>query len=50
MLRFTPAWHQCSGAKRSSTYVEDIDQKGWKFCAKCRKEMGAGEFGVFYGG
>jgi archaemetzincin len=25
---------------RSSTYVEDIDQKGWKFCAKCRKELG----------
>jgi archaemetzincin len=28
---------------RSSTYVEDIDQKGWKFCAKCRKELGVGE-------
>ena len=25
---------------RSSTYVEDIDQKGWKFCAKCRGELG----------
>ncbi len=24
---------------RSSTYVEDIDQKEWKFCAKCRKEL-----------
>ena len=24
---------------RSSTYVEDIDQKGWKFCAKCRREL-----------
>jgi len=25
---------------RSSTYAEDIDQKSWKFCAKCRKELG----------
>jgi archaemetzincin len=25
---------------RSSTYVEDIDQKDWKFCPKCRKELG----------
>jgi archaemetzincin len=25
---------------RSSTYVEDIDQKGWRFCHKCRKELG----------
>ena len=25
---------------RSSTYVEDIDQKGWKFCPKCRMELG----------
>ncbi len=25
---------------RSSTYVEDIDEKDWKFCAKCRKELG----------
>jgi len=25
---------------RSSTYVEDIDQKSWKFCPKCRKELG----------
>jgi len=25
---------------RSSTYVEDIDQKGWSFCPKCRKELG----------
>lgn len=25
---------------RSSTYVEDIDQKDWKFCAKCRGELG----------
>jgi archaemetzincin len=24
---------------RSSTYVEDIDQKEWKFCPKCRKEL-----------
>jgi predicted Zn-dependent protease len=24
---------------RSSTYVEDIDQKDWKFCPKCRKEL-----------
>lgn len=24
---------------RSSTYVEDIDQKSWKFCGKCRKEL-----------
>lgn len=24
---------------RSSTYVEDIDQKEWKFCAKCRGEI-----------
>ena len=24
---------------RSSTYVEDIDQKDWKFCTKCRKEL-----------
>ncbi|KAF0238347.1 MAG: peptidase [Prolixibacteraceae bacterium] len=24
---------------RSSTYAEDIDQKGWRFCAKCRKEL-----------
>ncbi|MBK6285667.1 MAG: hypothetical protein IPF54_26070 [Draconibacterium sp.] len=22
---------------RSSTYVEDIDQKGWRFCAKCEE-------------
>jgi len=28
---------------RSSTYVEDIDQKGWKFCPKCRDELGIGE-------
>ena len=25
---------------RSSTYVEDIDQKDWKFCPKCRMELG----------
>jgi archaemetzincin len=25
---------------RSSTYVEDIDQKDRKFCPKCRKELG----------
>ena len=25
---------------RSSTYVEDIDQKSWSFCAKCKKELG----------
>jgi archaemetzincin len=24
---------------RSSTYVEDIDQKDWRFCAKCKKEL-----------
>ncbi|HKJ43862.1 MAG TPA: archaemetzincin family Zn-dependent metalloprotease [Sunxiuqinia sp.] len=24
---------------RSSTYVEDIDQKGWSFCPKCKKEL-----------
>ncbi|WP_299578815.1 archaemetzincin family Zn-dependent metalloprotease [uncultured Sunxiuqinia sp.] len=24
---------------RSSTYVEDIDQKGWSFCPKCRKQL-----------
>ena len=24
---------------RSSTYVEDIDQKSWSFCAKCKKEL-----------
>lgn len=24
---------------RSSTYVEDIDQKGWRFCGKCKKEL-----------
>lgn len=24
---------------RSSTYVEDIDQKNWRFCGKCRKEL-----------
>jgi len=24
---------------RSSTYAEDIDQKGWKFCVKCRGEL-----------
>lgn len=24
---------------RSSTYVEDIDQKSWSFCAKCRREL-----------
>lgn len=24
---------------RSSTYVEDIDQKGWSFCGKCKKEL-----------
>ena len=24
---------------RSSTYVEDIDQKSWRFCGKCRKEL-----------
>jgi len=24
---------------RSSTYVEDIDQKNWRFCAKCRNEL-----------
>lgn len=24
---------------RSSTYVEDIDQKGWRFCGKCRTEL-----------
>jgi archaemetzincin len=25
---------------RSGTYVEDIDQKDWHFCPKCRKELG----------
>jgi archaemetzincin len=25
---------------RSSTYVEDLDQKSHKFCNKCRNEMG----------
>jgi len=24
---------------RSSTYVEDIDQKSWSFCSKCRMEL-----------
>ena len=24
---------------RSSTYVEDIDQKSWSFCSKCRKGL-----------
>lgn len=24
---------------RSSTYVEDIDQKNWSFCPKCRKQL-----------
>jgi len=24
---------------RSSTYVEDIDQKSWAFCGKCREEL-----------
>ncbi len=24
---------------RSSTYVEDIDQKDWRFCPKCREEL-----------
>ncbi len=24
---------------RSSTYVEDIDQKSWSFCSKCRKKL-----------
>jgi len=28
---------------RSSTYVEDIDQKSWSFCPKCRRELGKGE-------
>ncbi len=25
---------------RSSTYVEDIDQKNWKFCPKCKVALG----------
>lgn len=24
---------------RSSTYVEDIDQKSWSFCANCKEEL-----------
>jgi archaemetzincin len=24
---------------RSSTYVEDIDQKNWSFCGKCKEEL-----------
>jgi len=32
--------HIPSCVMRSSTYVEDLDQKSHKFCTKCRNEMG----------
>ena len=32
--------HVPSCVMRSSTYVEDLDQKNHKFCSKCRNEMG----------
>ena len=32
--------HTPSCLMRSSTYVEDLDQKSHKLCAKCRREIG----------
>ena len=34
--------HDPSCVMRSSTYVEDIDQKGKDFCASCRSQLDAG--------
>ena len=34
--------HITSCVMRSSTYVEDIDQKGISLCLKCRNEIGLG--------
>jgi archaemetzincin len=32
--------HQPDCVMRSSTYVEDIDQKGQRFCLSCKEELG----------